>query len=254
MIHNTAKINNKKEDGIFGVIKNPKIFDIFKNKSDTLTLKKSGNTNSEVHPRIVVDTREKNSLVISELVHTNEAEIIFQQIEIGDYLIGDTIIERKTFQDFISSMLSKRLIEQLRQMQKYEKRLLLLEGKDFESFEEKSTKLNPNAIRGMILSISLEFQTPVIFTRDSEETAKYILLLAKKQLKGKTEFTLHSKKPSTLKEQKQYIIESFPNIGPKNAKALLKKFSSIKNIINASKDELESEIGKKSEAIVNLRD
>lgn len=226
-----------------------KIFDIFKSKSDN---KKQNN--SSPAPRIVVDTREKNSLVISELVHKNEAEIIFRQIEIGDYLIGDTIIERKTFRDFISSMLSRRLIEQLRQMSKYEKRLLILEGKDFEIFEEKQSKLNPNAIRGMILSISLDFQTPVIFTSDSEETAKYLILLAKRQLKSKTEFTFHSRKPSSEKEQKQYIIESFPNIGPKNAKALFKKFGSVKNIINASSEELEQEIGKKSESIIQLRD
>ncbi|MEK6885754.1 MAG: ERCC4 domain-containing protein [Nanoarchaeota archaeon] len=230
------------------------IYNIFKNKSDTLTLKKSSNNISKLSPRIVVDTREKNSLVISELVHKNEAKIIFQQLEIGDYLVGDTIIERKTFQDFIGSMINKRLIEQLKQMSKYEKRLLILEGKDFESFEEKQGKLNPNAVRGMILSISLEFQTPVIFTRNSEETAKYLILLAKRQLKGKTEFTLHSRKPPSIIEQKQYILESFPGIGPKNAKALLKKFSSIKKIINAPQEELESEIGKKAEAIVKLRD
>jgi Fanconi anemia group M protein len=139
-------------------------------------------------------------------------------------------------------------------MQKYKKRLLILEGKDFELLEEKHTKLNPNAIRGMILSLSLDFQTPIIFTKDSEETAKYLILLAKRQLKGKIEFTLHSRKPSTTKEQKQYIIESFPNIGPKNASVLLKRLGSIKRIINAPQEELEKEIGKKAESIINLRD
>jgi len=229
MSYNPEKIDNKKED---------KIFDIFKNPSDN----KKQNISSP-HPRIIVDTREKNSLVISELISKKEAEIIVQQLEIGDYLIGDTIIERKTFSDFIGSMLNKRLIEQLKQMQKYEKRILILEGKDFELFEEKETKLNPNAIRGMILAISLEFHTPIIFTKDSEETAKYLILIAKKQLKQKIEFTLHSKKPESKKEKLQYIIESFPNIGPKNAKKLLKHFKTIKSIINANQEELKQVIG-----------
>lgn len=226
------------------------LHDIFKSKKSS-----NKKANSEASPRIVVDTREKNSLVVSELVKLG-AQVELYQIEIGDYLIDDTILERKTFHDFMTSMLSKRLVEQLKNMQKYEKRLLILEGKDFEFLEgqERKNTLNPHAIRGMLLSISLDWQTPIIFTKDSEETAKYLFLLAKRQLKPRAEFTLHSRKPASIKEQKQYIVESFPNIGPKNAKVLLKKFSTIKNIINASPEELEAEIGKKSGSIIKLRD
>jgi len=220
------------------------IFDIFSNK-------KSKNKESQ-KPKIIMDIHEKNSLVLANL--TSEAEIDIQSLEIGDFLIGETIIERKTFSDFISSMLSKRLIEQLRQMQKYKSKILILEGKDFEELEKRAIKLHPNSIRGMILSASLDFNTNVIFTKDSEETAKYLLLLAKKYLKGKIDFTLHSRKPLSEKEQKQYIIEAFPGIGPKNAEALLKEFKSIKNIINANKEDLEKTIGKKAEGIIKLRD
>jgi Fanconi anemia group M protein len=215
------------------------IFNIFSKKQ-----KKQGK--EPIKPRIIADIHEKNSLVISNLA--NEAELEIKNLEIGDYLIGNIIIERKTFSDFISSMLSKRLVEQLRQMQSYESRILILEGRDFEEFEKKETKLNPNAIRGMILSISLDFKTPIIFTKDSEDTAKFLLVLAKRQLKPRAEFTFHSRKPLSKKEQKQYIIESFPGIGPKTAKALLKKFGSIKSIINSKPEELEKEIGKKAES------
>ena len=50
------------------------------------------------------------------------------------------------------------------------------------------------------------------------------------------------------KERMQFIIESFQGIGPKTAKKLLKEFKTVKNIINASKDELKDSIGKKSES------
>ncbi len=220
------------------------IFDIF--------TKKKSKRKESVKPKIIMDIHEKNSLVLANL--SSEAEVELKQLEIGDYVIGETVIERKTFSDFISSMLSRRLIEQLTQMQEYDSRILILEGKDFERFDEKETRLNPNAIRGMILSISTDFKTPMIFTKDSEETAKYLILLAKKQLKGKTEFTLHSRKPASEKEQKQYIIESFPGIGPKNAELLLKEFGSIKNVINASQEELEGVLGKKAGPILKLRD
>jgi len=218
------------------------IFDIFtKNKKRKESPK----------PKIIADIHEKNTLVIANL--SSEADMEIKNLEIGDYIIGETVIERKTFSDFISSMLSKRLVEQLSQMQSYESRLLILEGKDFEALENEQTKLNPNAIRGMILSISLDFKTPIIFTKDAEDTSKFLVVLAKKQLKGKTEFTLHSRKPASESKQKQYIIESFPGIGPKTAEALLKEFKSIKGIINASEEELKKAIGKKSESIIKLR-
>jgi Fanconi anemia group M protein len=145
-------------------------------------------------------------------------------------------------------MISKRLLEQLIQMQKYKTRLLILEGKDFEQLDELQTKINPNSIRGMIISISIEFNTGIIFTKDSEETAKYLIILAKRQLKKPQESSFHSKKPDSKKETLEYILESFPNIGPKNAQVLLKKFRTLKNIINASSGELENLIGKKAEA------
>ena len=45
----------------------------------------------------------------------------------------------------------------------------------------------------------------------------------------------------------QFILESFRGIGPKTAKKLLKKFKTLKNLVNAPISEIEKEIGKKSE-------
>ena len=47
-----------------------------------------------------------------------------------------------------------------------------------------------------------------------------------------------SKKPLTLKEQQEYIVSALPNVGPSAAKELLKHMKTIKNIVNASEDEL----------------
>ncbi|MDP3027771.1 MAG: ERCC4 domain-containing protein, partial [Nanoarchaeota archaeon] len=103
-------------------------------------------------PRIIADIHEKDSLILAELTekqNNKEIELIIQSLKIGDYLIGNIIIERKTISDFISSMINKRLIEQLKQMQEYKQQLLIIEG-DLEEFEDFN---NPNALRGFILSI-----------------------------------------------------------------------------------------------------
>jgi Fanconi anemia group M protein len=199
----------------------------------------------EIKPKIIADNREKNSLVIANLIELG-AEVEFKQLEVADYLIGNTSIERKSYSDFISSMLSKRLLEQLLHMQQCEKRLLIIE----QQLEEQKAKINihPNAIKGMLLAISLEMQTPIIQTKDEKETAEFLFVLAKKQPGA---FSFHARKPKSTKQQQQYILESFQGIGPQTAKKLLEYFKTIKAVINASKEQLGELIGKKAE-IFNL--
>ena len=97
------------------------------------------------------------------------------------------------------------------------------------------------------------YQVPIIFTKDYQDTAKFISILAKKQQANHV--SLRAKKKSfNKKEQLQYIIEGFPGIGPKTARKLLKEFKSIKNIINASEQELKNIIGIKAEAVKKIID
>ena len=46
------------------------------------------------------------------------------------------------------------------------------------------------------------------------------------------------KKPLTLKEQQEFLIETLPGIGPILSKALLQKFESVKAVINAKEEHL----------------
>ncbi len=203
-------------------------------------------------PKIIADIHEKNSLVLSELQASNQVKLEIKPLKIGDYLIGKTIIERKTVNDFISSMINKRLIQQLRQMQKYKQQLLIIEGIDEQELYREDTKLNPNAIRGFVLSIITNYQVPIIFTQDYKDTVKYLIILAKQQLKPLKETTLHHRIPKKIPEQKQYILEAFPNIGPITAKKLLKKFKTIHNTINATEQELKEILKNRTKNFKNL--
>ena len=206
----------------------------------------------KIIPTIIADIHEKNSLVLSELESNNQVKLEIKHLKIGDYLIGKTIIERKTVQDFISSMLNKRLIQQLRQMKKYKQQLLIIEGIDEQELYRKDTKMNPNSIRGFILSIITNHQIPIIFTQNYEDTSQYIITLAKQQLKKPTELTFHSRIPKTIQEQKQYILEAFPNIGPVKAKKLLKKFKTLAATLNAEEKELIEILKKQSTKFKDL--
>jgi len=186
---------------------------------------------------IIIDTREKQSLIAANLIE-QKAKTEFEKLDVGDYLIGNTAIERKTFSDFIGSMLNKRLQTQLDDLQKYPKHFLIIEGFDY-NYEK--FNVHKNAIKGMFLSVATDFRVPIIFTEDEADTASFLILTAKKYEKPKVEFGIRqSRTLKTPEEQKQFILEGFPGVGPTIAKSLLEEFSSLKKIFNATEKDLKT--------------
>ncbi len=201
-----------------------------------------------MNEKIIIDYREKNSLIASILIK-NGLKIEFRELKIGDYLVKDTIIERKTIEDFLASMLNKRLISQLESLKELKNKILLIEG-----FEEKDIyterQISPNAIRGFLISILLKDKVPIIFTKNPEDSAKFIEIIFKKQEKSIS--LRENKKTKDLKERVEYILEGFPGIGPKTAKKLIENFGSLKKIINAPEEDLKKVLGKKYEGFKKI--
>ncbi|MBS3084173.1 hypothetical protein J4423_05185 [Candidatus Pacearchaeota archaeon] len=198
--------------------------------------------------KIIVDNREKNSLVISELIKRNQV-VEFAQLPVADYIINNIAIERKTINDLKSSIINKRIFSQLNELKQYPNHLLILEG--LENTGLYKGQIHENAFRGFLLSVALNFKTPIIYTLNEEDTAKYLSILATKKNK-KTEPIRASKTLSSDKEQLQFILEGFPEIGPATTNKLMKEFENLKSIANSSKEQLEKIIGKKAEKIYNL--
>jgi ERCC4-related helicase len=185
---------------------------------------------------IYADYREKSSGIIKKLLEMG-IKIKLEKLEIGDYLLSPRLcVEYKTVEDFVDSLLDKRLFTQLKDMQKYEKKIIILEGKE-DIYAQR--KMHPNAIRGMISTICVSYGVPIIVTTDADDSALMMATIAKReQAPDDNGFTMHSTKPLTLKEQQEYIVSSLPGIGPLLAKPLLEKLGSVKNIVNASVEEL----------------
>jgi Fanconi anemia group M protein len=187
-------------------------------------------------PLVYADSREGNSKVIRYLSQM-EMDVRIQSMAVGDYQVSDEVaIERKTAKDFVSSMIDKRLFKQARELsEEFKRPLMILEGDDLYS-----GMVNPNAIRGTIASIALDFGISIIPTRDAQDTAAMIKRIAIREQSGeKVNIQIRTdKKPVSLFEQQLFIIESLPNIGPVNAKNLLEHFGSVSNVINASESEL----------------
>ena len=219
------------------------IFNIFENKKRK--------QKKIIKQKAIIDYREKNSLVISELISLG-FEIQFRELKVADYLINDVAIERKTVSDFKSSMINKRLINQLHELQQYPNQILLIEGLDEQEFysDDSEIGISANAIRGFLLSILINHKIPVLFTKNYKDTARFMNVLAKRKPK---ELSLRVKKKThNKKEQLQFILEGFPGIGPKTSKKLLSEFKTIQEVINTPEENLKKILGKKSEIFKDI--
>ncbi|MBM4241599.1 MAG: DEAD/DEAH box helicase [Euryarchaeota archaeon] len=192
----------------------------------------------DINPVVYVDSRESNSRVLREL-HKLNVEIIVKSLAVADYQVSDDVgIERKTTKDFSSSVVDKRLHRQAKELvETFSKPLFIVEGKDLYS-----GFIHPNAVRGALASVAVDFGIPVIPTRSQEDTAAMIARIAiREQILERPEIQLRTeKKPLTLKEQQIYIIESLPNVGPVTARKLLEEFGSVRGVIKASESELKN--------------
>ncbi len=190
---------------------------------------------------IYVDTREMRSPVAKALEEMG-AIITLKTLEVGDYILSERVgVERKTVEDFLSSLIDRSqgrdLFAQMSELSRnFEKPVLILEGQGLYT----ARRINPNAVRGMLASISIDFGIPIISTINPEDTAALLYIIAKReQFDEKREINLHSGKTSlTLKEQQEYLVSAFPGVGLTAAKNLLRHFGSIEAIMTASAEEL----------------
>lgn len=186
--------------------------------------------------KVIVDFRERNSLVPSALIKNN-ANVQFEQLVLGDYISGNYIIERKTISDLQASIIDKRIFLQLESLKRQENYLLILEN------SESSNKINYKMINGFIV-YCIKNRIPLVMSNNYIHTAELILLLGKNKKKSTFSFR-DNKKGETKEERAKYIMEGFPGIGPITATKLIEKFRSIKNIVNADEKSLIDVLGKK---------
>ena len=93
----------------------------------------------------------------------------------------------------------------------------------------------------MLSTIAVSYGIPIIFTKNIKETASFLNIIAKREQEQEgSDFSLHGeKREMPLKEWQEYIVGSFPGVGSTLSKPLLREFKSIKNIVNATEEELQ---------------
>jgi len=186
---------------------------------------------------IIADTRETASPVVRTLYEAG-VDVQLKKLDVGDYIISeDAGIERKTIEDLAESLKDGRLFRELTDLcNSYSIPIIIIEGTDLYS----ARGIVPNALRGTLASLILDFKLATIFSKDAEDTAKFLIMLAKREQeeKKKTPRIRNSKTPPNMARTLEYIVAGIPLIDITRARNLLSHFGSIKNIFTASEEEL----------------
>jgi len=196
--------------------------------------------------KIYADTREQHNVAIKILAEKG-VEIKIQQLAVGDIILSQQVaVEYKKTKDFVDSILDGRLLEQIKELkQAYPRPLVLIEGDDLFSVRN----VHPNAIMGMLSTIAVSYGIPILSTKNAEQTALLLHTIARREQQPGSTFSPHaSKKPKSMNSMIEYTVASIPGVGLEMSKRLLKRFGTIKQLAEASVEQLEEVdgVGKKT--------
>ena len=159
-----------------------------------------------------------------------------RKIAPGDYVIGPIGIERKSLSDFFSSIVKKRLFEQVRRLKEaYPQPLVLLEG----DLAEISTFKHPQSLLGALVAIEVTERVPVLTTADKDQSALLLSVIWKRQDKGAASYGLrHKPKEMSLEQRQRFLVEGLPSVGETLSHSLLERFGSVRAVLSASVEDL----------------
>ncbi|KAG2474532.1 MAG: ERCC4 domain protein [Nitrosopumilales archaeon] len=186
--------------------------------------------------RIIIDERERKS-GIPDLLRAVGINIEMKTLPIGDYIVApETIVERKSIRDLVSSVFDGRLFDQCNRLKEhYQFPIILMEGNVDEINEITE---NPLIFYGAVSTIALDFKIPIISTPSADHTAKLLVSLCSRKEAPKGPFLKKIKKSNNVQKQQLTALSSLPGVGEKLSIRMLKKFGSPLRVFNANLAEL----------------
>ena len=187
--------------------------------------------------RIVADDRERKS-GIPQLLEKIGIDLEIRTLLVGDYIVApETVIERKSVRDLISSVFDGRLFDQCARLKEhFEKPAILVEG----SLDEvDSITDNPMIFYGAVSTVVMEFGIPVIPTPSAMDTARLLsAMAAKKDKSARGPYVKKIRKSADVHQQQLIMLCSLPGVGEKFATRMLEKFKTPIGALSATSSEL----------------
>ena len=185
--------------------------------------------------KIVADHRESPFLI--ERLRELGVEVEIRQLPVADFIVSTHIgVERKTVWDFLQSLIDGRLLNQAKLLaENFERPLLILEGAGLYTMRD----VHPNAIRGAMAAITVDFGVSTIPTEDETDTAHLLATLSKRIEKPPREPPLRPKRiPLSVAQLQRFIVEGLPGVSAVLADRLLRHFGSVQAVMMATEKQL----------------
>ncbi|MBM3229929.1 DEAD/DEAH box helicase, partial [Candidatus Parvarchaeota archaeon] len=212
---------------------------------------------SEVLPEgksvvIYADSREPEEF--DSLLGGLGAHVVRKQLEVGDFIVSQRCcIERKTRQDFESSIIDGRIFSQAQNLcGAFQRPVLIVEGT-----QKPDGGISMQAILGAYACLVCDYGLSVFFVKSQQALAQLLFSFARyEQLnRDKKRAVFAKRKALTMDLMQRAVVESLPMVGPTLATNLLAHFGSLQNVLSASEEELSKvpKLGpKKAKIIRNL--
>ena len=186
--------------------------------------------------RIVADEREKRS-GIPDLLKGIGINLEIKTLPVGDYIVApETIVERKSISDLVSSIFDGRLFDQCNKLKEhFQFPIILIEG-DMDKIEELTE--NPFVFYGAVSSVAIDFKIPIISTPNASHTAKLLVSMCSRKDTTRGPFIKKIRKSDNLQSQQLSVLCSLPGVGEKTAIRMLEKFGTPLMVFSASVIEL----------------
>ncbi|MHA1169229.1 MAG: ERCC4 domain-containing protein, partial [Candidatus Hodarchaeales archaeon] len=170
-----------------------------------------------------VDNREHSEMIAKAVSAGYEIE----QLETGDYTSKFAGVERKS-EDFLDSLFSRRIFQQLRELDDKKPFVFLAIDKNLRGIieEAKRRNIHESVVWGAIASLCVRGYVP-LFLGNKHYCQRLISKIHEKSFDGKDRVLEYSpiriNRP-TSDDWKLHIISQFPGIGEERAKKLLDAF------------------------------
>lgn len=181
--------------------------------------------------RIIADERERKSGIPTLLTKAG-INLEVKTLPVGDYIVStETIIERKSIHDLVSSVFDGRLFDQCSRLKEnYERPTLVVEGN---TDELSSIVENPLIFYGALIRVAFDFNIQVIPTPNADQTARLLVAMAARKSKSSGPYLKKIRKHRDIEQQQLIILSSLPGIGEKLAIRVLERFGTPSAALNA---------------------